>query len=51
MQIRITGFGYTLVDGDHALVVIIGCTLAIVLVNLAACRLYGIKYGKEEKHD
>ena len=52
MQIKITGFGYSLVDGDHPLSLIIGAALLIVLLNVAACRMYGMVRGqREEEHE
>lgn len=47
MQIKLTGFGHTFVDGDHPLWAIIGCALAIVLLNLFFCRLYGYYHPEQ----
>ena len=52
MQIKITGFGWTLVDGDHPLPLIVGVAAFIVLINVAACRVYGKMRGRsEEAHE
>jgi hypothetical protein len=56
VQIKITNFGYTLIDGDHSIWAITGISAITIIAMVLLCRLYGRLYpetreGDEEKAD
>jgi hypothetical protein len=51
VDIKITGFGYTWVEGDHHPLAIAGVATAIVLINLVLCRTYGYYHPQEPDDD
>ena len=51
MHIKITGFGYTWIEGDHSVPMIITVALLIVCINVVALRKWGSYRGLKPTHD
>jgi hypothetical protein len=56
VQIKITNFGYTLIDGDHSIWAITGISAITIIAMVLLCRLYGrlhpeMREGDDEKAD
>jgi len=51
MEIKITGFGYTWVEGDHPLWLILSTVGCFILFNVAALRLYGRYHPEKAKEE
>ena len=49
MELKITGFGYTWVDGDHPLWLLLSLVLAFCIINILLCRTYGRLYPEKEE--
>ena len=51
VELKVTGFGYTWLDGDYPIELVVGCSIFVLLAPMLLIRAYGAYNGMREPRE